>query len=234
MWNEFCDWYIEFAKIRLYTENEEEKIQVSYVLDEVFRTCLKLLHPFMPFITSKIYENLVHYDEKDLMVSEWPSLKEKDEYESEKETIEKIKEIIVEIRNIRNTKNIHPSKKADLIFVTTKYQEQLKELDGILLKLGFANKAKIQSDKNNIPKDSIQIVTDGIKLYIPLEGLIDSEEERKRLEEEKKKIISEIERATKMLSNPGFINKAPETKINEEKAKLAKYQEMLKSIEEIL
>ena len=230
MWNEFCDWYIEIAKIRLYNGTEAEKIQTSYVLDEVFRTCLKLLHPFMPFVTTKIYNSLVKYDEKDLMVSEWPNVKQNFEYDSHEETMEKIKEIIVEIRNIRNTKNIHPSKKSELILVTTKYEYELKELDGILLKLGFANKAKVQNDKKGIPEDAIQIVTDGIELYMPLEGLIDLEEEKQRIEQEKARLQQEVARCEKMLSNPGFINKAPQAKIDEEKAKLAKYKEMLEKL----
>ena len=239
MWNEFCDWYIEMAKVRLYDENEKEKVQVSYVLNEVFRNCLKLLHPFMPFVTSEIYNNLVNYDEKELMISNWPKAELTDDninfkYDSQEETIEKIKEIIVEIRNIRNTKNIHPSKKSELIIVTTKYKKELQEAEGVLLKLGFSQKAKIQEDKSGIPEDSIKIITDGIELYMPLEGLIDLEEERKRLQEEKAKLESEVARCEKMLLNPGFINKAPQAKIEEEKAKLEKYREMLNKVNESL
>ena len=233
IWNEFCDWYIEFAKISLYNGTDEDKVRTAYVLNEVFRICLKLLHPFMPFVTSEIYNDLVNYDGKDLMVSEWPKTKSEDgkfEYDFEEEIIEKIKEIIVEIRNVRSTKNIHPSKKAELILVTVKYEKELKELDGVLQKLGFANKAIIQKDKVGIPEDSIHIVTDGIEVFIPLEGLIDLEEEKKRVEQERKRLQSEIERCEKMLSNPGFINKAPQAKIDEEKEKLAKYKEMLERI----
>jgi len=230
MWNEFCDWYIEIAKVRLYSGDEQEKIQVSYVLDEVFRTCLKLLHPFMPFVTSEIYESLVKYDEIELMVSSWPTIKESFKCDLEEELIEKIKEIIVEIRNIRSTKNIHPSKKSELILVTTKYEKELKELEAILLKFGFANKITIQKNKTEIPDNAIQILTDGIEVYIPLEGLIDLEEEKQRIEQEKTRLEQEIARCEKMLSNPGFINKAPQAKIDEEKAKLAKYKEMLKKL----
>lgn len=226
MWNEFCDWYIEMAKVRLYGEDSNEKVQVSYVLNEVFRNCLKLLHPFMPFVTSEIYAELVTYDEKELMISDWPKA-QNFAYDSQEETIERLKEIIVEIRNIRNTKNIHPTKKSDLILVTEKYEKELKEAEGILLKFGFAKKAKIQKDKAGIPADSIQIITDGIELYMPLEGLIDKEEERKRQEEEKARLEQEVARCEKMLSNPGFMNKAPHAKIEEEKAKLEKYKDML-------
>ena len=224
MWNEFCDWYIEMAKVRLYGEDEKEKVQVSYVLNEVFTNCLKLLHPFMPFITSEIYDNLVSYEDKELMVSSWPTIDLSEDnlsfkYDKQEETIEKIKEIIVEIRNIRNTKNIHPTKKSELILVTEKYEKELKEAEGILLKLGFANKAKIQKDKTGIPEDAIKILTDGIELYMPLEGLVNLEEERKRLEVEKLRLEGEVARCEKMLSNPGFVNKAPEAKVKEEKEK---------------
>jgi valyl-tRNA synthetase len=239
MWNEFCDWYIEMAKIRLYGEDKNEKVQVSYVLNEVFRKCLKLLHPFMPFVTSEIYSELVTYDEKELMISNWPKVELtrdniKFRYDNQEETIERVKEIIVEIRNIRNTKNIHPTKKSNLILVTEKYEKELKEAEGILLKFGFAQKAKIQNDKAGIPADSIQIVTDGIELYMPLEGLVNLEEERKRLEAEKTRLEAEVTRCEKMLSNPGFIKKAPQAKIEEEKTKLVKYQEMLEKIRETL
>ncbi len=234
MWNEFCDWYIEMAKISLYNGNEEEKIKTSYVLDLVFRTLLKLLHPFMPFVTSKIYSNLVKYDDIELMVSNWPKCKNDLKYEEQEELIEKIKEIVVEIRNIRSTKNIHPSKKSELIFVTgTKIENELVKLEEVLLKLGFGNKITIKNDRKEIPENTINIIKEGIELYMPLEGLIDIEEERKRIEKEKIRLESEVARCEKMLSNPGFINKAPQAKIDEEKAKLTKYKEMLEKLEEL-
>ena len=234
IWNEFCDWYIEMVKSRLYSENHEEKVRVCYVLDYVFGISLKLLHPFMPFVTSEIYSNLVRYNDKELMVSKWPKYKETLNYSKEEKTVEKMKEIIVEIRNIINTKNIHPSKKSELIFVTEKYEKEILEAQNFILKLGFGTSIKIQKDKSEIPENSISIMQDGIELYMPLEDLVDMEEEKKRLEEEKKRLESEVARCEKMLSNPGFVNKAPEAKINEEKAKLAKYQEMLNKIVEKL
>ena len=230
MWNEFCDWYIEMCKTRIYSEEKKEKIRVSYVLDYVFRVSLKLLHPFMPFITSQIYKNLVHYNDTELMMSKWPTPKKEFSYNNEEEIIEKLKEIIVDIRNLRANMNVHPSKKVELIFVTSRYKNEINEASEILLKLGFGEKITIKENKENIGDNAVKILKDGIELYMPLEGLVDLEEERKRKEEEKKKIEFEIERATKMLSNPGFINKAPETKIAEERAKLEKYKEMLKNL----
>ena len=195
---------------------------------------MKLLHPFMPFVTTKIYRSLVQYNDKDLMISKWPNTKEQFDYDKEEEIMEKIKEIIVEIRNIRSTKNIHTSKKSELIFVTEKYENEIKELESMLLKLGFGTKITILNSKENIPQDAINIIKEGIELYMPLEGLIDFEEERKRLEEEKTKLEAEVARCEKMLSNPGFINKAPQAKIEEEKAKLEKYKKMLEKVNQNL
>ena len=235
IWNEFCDWYIEMVKSRLYSEDESEKIRVSFVLDYVFRTTMKLLHPFMPFVTSEIYENLVKYDDKELMVSEWPKSSELLNYEKEENTVEKVKQIIVEIRNIRATKNIHPSKKSELIFVPTKDVEetskQLKELEQMLLKLGFGNKITIKENSKNIDKNTINIMVDGLEVYVSLEGLIDIKEEIERLSQEKNKMLSEIARCEKMLSNPGFVNKAPKAKVEEEQRKLENYKELLNKIE---
>ena len=230
IWNEFCDWYIEICKSRIYSDDEKTKLIVTDILNYVFGTSLKLLHPFMPFVTSKIYENLVNYDEKDLMVSEWPKVNTELKYENEEEIVEKIKQIIVEIRNVRANMNIHPSKKSELIFVTKKYEDELWDAKEFILKLGFGTTLKIQQDKTGIAENAISILADGIELYMPLEDLVDLEEERKRLEEEKTKLEAEVERCEKMLSNSGFINKAPAAKIQEEREKLAKYKEMLEKV----
>ena len=232
IWNEFCDWYIEMVKSRLYSEDQLEKVRVSYVLDYVFRTTMKLLHPFMPFVTSEIYDNLVKYDDKELMVSDWP--KENDNLNRE-EIIEKIKQVIVEIRNIRANKNIHPSKKSEIILVPTKNIKELtpklKELAPILLKLGFGSKITIKENNEGVGKNTINIITEGLEVYVSLEGLIDVKEEIERLSQEKAKMESEIARCEKMLSNPGFVNKAPKAKVEEEQQKLENYKEMLSKIE---
>ena len=234
IWNEFCDWYIEMVKTRIYSENEETKVAVSDILNYVFGTSLKLLHPFMPFVTSEIYDKLVKYNEADLIVSKWPTIREKFAFDDEEQTVEKIKEIITEIRNVRANMNIHPSKKSELIFVTKKYENEIWEAKDFILKLGLGEKIVVQKDKAGIPENAISILKDGIELYMPLEDLVDMEEERKRLEEEKTRLESEVARCEKMLSNPGFVNKAPEKKIQEEKDKLEKYKEMLAKVEERL
>ena len=234
IWNEFCDWYIEMVKTRIYSENEETKVAVSDILNHVFGTSLKLLHPFMPFVTSEIYDKLVKYNEADLIVSKWPRIREKFVFDEEEQTVEKIKEIITEIRNVRANMNIHPSKKSELIFVTKKYENEIWEAKDFILKLGLGEKIIVQKDKAGIPENAISILKDGIELYMPLEDLVDMEEERKRLQEEKTKLEAEVARCEKMLSNPGFVSKAPEKKIQEEKDKLEKYKDMLAKVEERL
>ncbi len=188
IWNEFCDWYIEIAKTRLHSKELKERTRVGYVLDYVFSVALKLLHPFMPFITSEIYGELVKYNEKELMVSKWPKYKEELNYIQEERIVEQIKQMIIEIRNIRASKNIHPSQKAKLILVTKKYKKEIEETKEFLLKLGFGNQIVIQTDEASIPKETIEVITDGISLYMPLEGLIDKEEEEKRKQQERKRL----------------------------------------------
>ncbi len=234
IWNEFCDWYIEMVKPRIYSEDNNIKVPVSDVLSHILASSLKLLHPFMPFITEKIYSHLIVFGTEDLIVAKWPDIREKFAFDKEEEFIEKLKKLIVEIRNVRATRNIHPSKKSELIFVTNQYEKEIKEAEEILLKLGFGTKVTIQKDRTGLPENAITIMQDDIELYMPLEDLVDLEEERKRLQEEKTKLEAEVARGQKMLSNPGFVNKAPEAKINEEKAKLAKYEEMLAKVEERL
>ena len=234
MWNEFCDWYIEMVKSRIYSENTEEKTEVCAILNYVFANCLKLLHPFMPFVTSEIYEKLVLVDDKELMLSKWPEENEKLDFENEETIVEKLKQIIVEIRNVRANMNIHPSKKSELIFVTDKYAKEIEDAEEFMLKLGFGSKITIQNNKDNIAQNAISIMQDEINLYMPLNDLVDMDEEKKRLQNEITKLEAEVQRCQKMLSNPGFVNKAPEAKINEEKAKLTKYEEMLKQTKEHL
>ena len=234
IWNEFCDWYIEMVKPRLYSKNKETKIQVCYVLDYVFGMSLKLLHPFMPFVTTEIYSKLVQYNDKDLIVSKWPKVIENFEFNKEEEIIEKLKRIIVEIRNIRTQMNVHPSKKSKLLIIKNDLEKEILEEKEFLCKLGFANDIVIIENEETIPKNAVSIVVDDIKVFIPFEELVDLEEEKKRLEGEKIRLEAEVLRGEKMLSNPGFINKAPEEKVNEEKEKLANYKNMLKNVEERL
>ena len=229
IWGEFCDWYIEMTKARLYDKNSNTRIEAGYVLKTVLIDSLKLLHLYMPFITEEIFTKIS--DEESIMISNWPEYDENDDYENAEEFIEKIKDIIVEIRNIRTKMNVHPSKKSKLIFVTTKYKKEIEDSKQFINKLGFGNEVNIKETEEEIPSNAISIIRDDLKLFIPFEDLVDIEQEKMRLEEEKKKVLSEITRAEKMLSNPGFTSKAPKVKIEEEEAKLVKYKSMLEDIE---
>ena len=232
IWNEFCDWYIEIAKVRLYNkENEQSRLAAQYTLNKVLGDSLKLLHPIMPFVTEQIYMELYNNDES-IMISEYPVYREEENFEQAEKNIERLKEIIVGIRNTRAELNVQNSKKADLVFVTTDYKDLIEGSKEFLKKLGFSENIVIQENKDRIPDNAVSVIVDGIELYMPLENLVDMEKEKQRKQEEKKKIEAEIERASKMLSNPGFVNKAPAAKIQEEREKLEKYKEMLKKFEE--
>ena len=234
IWDEFCDWYIEIAKTRL---NTNEKVVVSYVLDYVFRNSLKLLHPFMPFVTAEIYSYLVNYDGKDIMISDWPKDTNAD-LEKEIKFVEGIKDIIVQIRNIRTNMNIHPSKKVKLIVIpnsaSSDIKKYLKESEEFIKKLGFGNDLVIQDDLAGIDSNAISVVNEELKIYMPFSELVDLEEEKARLENEKKKLEAEVQRSNKILSNQGFLAKAPKEKIEEEKAKLEKYNKLLEETNERL
>ena len=227
--NDFCDWYIEIVKPRLFNKEDESRYTVQFILNYVLCTSLKLLHPFMPFITEEIYSKLYHKPES-IMMTEFPKYKEELDFKNEEELAIEIMNIITEIRNIRSKMNVHPSKKTKLIFVTTTAKDEIEKSEAFLEKLGFANKIEIQKTTENIPENAVAILSKNMEVHIPFEELVDIEEEKKRLEGEKKRLESEVQRGEKMLSNPGFINKAPEAKINEEKEKLANYKELLENV----
>lgn len=234
IWNEFCDWYIEMVKPRIYSDDEAVRVPVTDVLNHILASSLKLLHPFMPFITTEIYNDLITFGLKDLIVAKWPDIREKTVFDREELAIERIKKLIVEIRNIRSKMNVHPSKKSKLIIVSSEFDDEIKESEEFLLKLGFANEISFVKDESQIPQNAVSIVIDDLKIFIPFEELVDIKEEIERLEGEKKRLEAEVLRGEKMLSNPGFINKAPEKKVNEEKEKLENYKNMLKNVEERL
>ena len=231
IWNEFCDWYIEMVKPRLYDENCTNKDAAVWTLNKVLENSLKLLHPIMPFITEEIYTKLYNNDES-IMISKWPEFEEKYNFQKEEKQIEELKEVIVAIRNLRTNMNIHPSKKSNLIFVTKDCEEMLNTSKIMIEKLGFASEIEIRNEKGEVDSNSSSILTKSMEVVIPLGALIDMEEEKKRLEGEIAKLEAEVARASKMLSNPGFTSKAPEAKIKEEQEKLAKYEEMLKNAKE--
>ena len=233
IWGEFCDWYIEMVKPRLYDKENKTREAAQYTLNKVLGDSLKLLHPIMPFITEEIYTKLYNNDES-IMISSWPKYSEEFNFAKEEKQIEKIKQIIIGIRNIRTNMNVHPAKKSTLIFVTENDEEMIINSQEFIKKLGFADKIIVQGNKNNIPQNAMSVLSEELEVYLPFDELVDIEEEKKRLQGEKQKLEAEVERASKMLSNPGFVNKAPENKIKEEKEKLEKYKQMLENVEERL
>ena len=230
--DELCDWYIEMIKPRLYDMTNETRSEALYTINEILKISLKLLHPFMPFITEEIYMKLDHNDES-IMISKWPEYKAENDYKAEENDVELIKEIIKNIRNIRANMNVVPSRKASLIFVTEN-EKVIEEGRGFIEKLAYADKITIQKDKTGIADNAVSIAVPGIEIYIPFNELVDISAEIERLEKEKLTYQNEINRVEKMLSNEGFVAKAPAAKIEEEKNKKIKYQELLaKTVERI-
>ncbi len=230
IWNEFCDWYIELVKTRLYDENSKTAQEAMFTLKTVLEYSLKMLHPIMPFVTEEIYTTL-NPNEKSIMISSWPQYSEELNFEKEENEIEMLKAIITEIRNIRNNMNVHPSKKSKLIFVTEKYENLLEESRAFLERLGYANEIAIQKNKDTIPANAMSIMQKDLELYIPFEDLVDIEAEIERLNKEKQTATSELKRAQGMLSNEKFVSKAPANLIEAEKEKVQKYTEVLEKIE---
>ena len=228
--DEICDWYIEMIKPRLYDMTNETRDEALYTLNEILKISLKLLHPFMPFITEEIYMNLKHNDES-IMISAWPKYDEKNNYKQEEEDIELIKEVIKNTRNIRANMNVAPSRKASMIFVTEN-SRVIEEGKSFIEKLASADKIIIQKDKSGISDTAVSIAAPGMEIYIPFDELVDIDKEIERLEKELLTYQNEIKRVEKMLSNEGFVAKAPASKIEEEKAKKVKYEELLIKTEE--
>ena len=230
IWNEFCDWYIELVKPRLYDENCATRAEAQFTLYTVLINSLKMLHPIMPFVTEEIYQELPNTEES-IMTTAWPEYKDEFAFETEEAEIEMLKELIVGIRNIRNNMNVHPSKKSELIFVTTKYNDLIENSKSFLVKLGFGSKIKIQDNKDGIDPNAISIISQDLELYIPFNDLVDISQEIERLNKEKETAQSELKRAQGMLSNEKFVSKAPEKLIEGEKEKVAKYTEMIEKID---
>lgn len=228
--DEFCDWYIEMVKPRLYDMTNETRPTALVVLNKILAISLKMLHPFMPFITEEIYTKLNNNIES-IMISAWPQYDESAKFEEEENDIETIKEIIKGVRNLRANMNVAPSRKASMIFVTEK-KNIIEEGRSFIEKLAGADSIKIQTTKDGIPENAVSLAVPSIEIYIPFNELVDVEAELERLEKEKLTYENEIKRVDKMLSNEGFISKAPASKIEEEKNKKAKYEELLAKTEE--
>ena len=233
-WSEYCDWYIEIVKPRLYGHDREAKRAALYTLTYVLEKILKLLHPFIPFITEEIYSYLPTV-EGYIITAEYPHYEEADDMLAEEEKMNLIMDGIRNVRNVRAEMNVPPSKKAKIIIVPTDDKRPAME-DGkeYFKSLASASEVEIQDSKDGIPEDAVSVVIDGVELFIPLDELVDFEKEKERLNKERDKALAEIKRVEGKLNNPGFVNKAPAKLVEEEKAKKEKFEEILHTIEERL
>ncbi len=235
IWDEFCDWYVELVKYRIYhkEENPAEANCALWTLKTVLGNALKLLHPYMPFITEEIYSAL-EPEEESLMISTWPVYKEEWNYPAEEELLEHMKDITRGIRNMRSEMNV-PNNRRTKVFVVSEDVKLLYGLDQMIESvkpLMAANDIIVESEKKDIAEDAVSVVVPGATVYLPLEDLVDFEQELARLSKEEERLNKEIARARGMLSNEKFISKAPEAKVAEEKEKLEKYTQMLEQVQE--
>ncbi len=233
VWFEFCDWYIEMVKTRLYDKESDTRLEAQYVLRLVLTNSLKLLHPFIPYMTEEIYQ-AIYGKEQSIMVSDWPKYSKEFEYLEDEQSVELIKEIVKNIRNMKANMNVAPSKKTSAIFVTKTKKNVIEKSMNILQKLVNIERYTIEQTKENVDKNAVAIIVPEVEVYIPLGELVDIEQEKQRLLAEIKKYESEILRVDKMLANSGFVQKAPKEKIEEEKAKKEKYLEMLETTKQRL
>ena len=234
-WEEFCDWYIEMVKPRLYNDEDTTKKAALWTLQRVLINALKLLHPYMPFITEEIF-TYVQEKEETIMLSHWPTYCPQWHFKQEEKEIELMKEGIRSIRNLRAEMNVPPSKKATVFIVSTneEIQNTFEKGKVFFSTLAYASEVKIQKDKMNIGEDAVSTVIPGASIFIPFADLVDMEKELERLEKEREKLVKEVERVVKKLSNPGFVNKAPQAVVEEERKKQIKYENMMKQVEERL
>jgi len=234
IWEEFCDWYIEMVKPRLWNAEDQTRSAALWTLKQVLIHALKMLHPFMPFISEEIFCNLS--DEESIMISSWPEYKEEWNFASEECAIETIKEAVRGIRNVRTGMNVPNSRKATVYVVS-----ENAEIRGIFghgkvffAALGFAGEVFIQADKNGIPEDAVSVMIPEAAIYMPLAELVDVAKEKERLKKEEERLQKELARVNGMLNNEKFVSRAPAVKIREEKDKLEKYTQMMRQVKERL
>ena len=235
IWEEFCDWYIEMVKPRLYNDEDTTKTAAIWTLKKVLIDALKLLHPYMPFITEEIFCNIQDKEES-IMISSWPVYKDEYSFADDENAIETIKTAVRNIRNLRAEMNVAPSRKAKVFVVSE--NEAIRNIfeNGkvFFATLGYASEVAVQADKAGIPDDAVSTVIPNAVIYIPFAELVDIDKEIERLKKEQGKLQGEIKRCNGMLNNEKFVSKAPQAKIDEEKAKLEKYTQMLAQVEERL
>ncbi len=233
IWDEFCDWYIEMTKRRTYNREKDPKSANAalYTLKEVLTQALKMLHPFMPFITEEIFCTL-HPEEDTIMLADWPVYEEARNFAKEESMVERCKELVKSVRNRRSEMDVPPSRKAAVHIVSE--NEEVRDIfeaeKDMYAGLMGASEVRIQSDKTGIAEDAVSIVIPDAVVYIPLEDLVDMAKEKERLEKEQARLEKELARSKGMLSNERFLSKAPEAKVQEEKDKLAKYEQMMEQV----
>ncbi len=235
IWEEFCDWYIEMVKPRLFDRESEGRLEAQYVLNHVLGTAMKLLHPYMPFITEEIYTHLVNDDES-IMISQWPKFSKELDYPQDEAKMRLIMDAVRSIRNTRAEMNVPPSRRAKAIFVVAGQTEAdtIKEASLFFERLAGTKEVCVQFDKEGVPADAVGMVIAGAEIFMPLDELIDMEKEIERLEKEKANLEGELKRVEGKLSNEGFVAKAPAKVIEEEKAKQQKYKDMYQKVLERL
>ena len=235
IWEEFCDWYIEMVKPRLWNDDDTTKEAALWTLKTVLIESLKLLHPYMPFITEEIFCNLQD-EEESIMISEWPVFKEEYNFKAEENAIETIKEAVRGIRNTRTSMNVAPGRKAK-VYVVSENKELCEIFENgkvFFASLGYASDVTIQSDKTGIDEDAVAVLIPNGTIYMPFAELVDISKEIERLEKEEKNLEAELKRVNGMLNNEKFVSKAPQAKIDEEKEKLVKYTQMMEQVKERL
>ncbi|MEE3398049.1 MAG: valine--tRNA ligase [Eubacterium sp.] len=230
LWDEFCDWYIEMVKPRLWDDNDTTKAAALWTLREVLSIGLKLLHPYMPFVTEEIYCTLT--DDESIMIAPWPVAEESRDFALEAKNVDIIKDAVRAIRTVRTDMNVPPSRKAAVYVVSDKedIRKVFEDSSSFFGTLGYASEVKVQADKTGIADDAVSAVIHNAVIYIPFAELVDVEKELERLNKEKARLEGEIKRGEGMLSNPNFVEKAPEAKVNAEKEKLAKYKETYEQV----
>ena len=230
IWAEFCDWYIEMAKSALYGDDQARKENVSAVLVKVLGTSMQLLHPFMPFITEELYQQLPGHEET-IMLSAWPKAQEGQLYARECATMETIMDLVKSIRNIRADLKVPPAQRITVRIVCAD-PKALEGAEGYLLKLAGVEKTKIGTERGNVLKSDVHIVSEKAEAFIPLASLVDLEKERERIDKEIERVRCDIGRAQAKLANEKFVSKAPEAVVNEERRKLKAGEEMLQKLQE--
>ena len=237
IWDEFCDWYIEIAKARMSRKEEdpESAKAAMWTLKTVLIEALKLLHPYMPFITEEIFCTLQD-KEPTIMLSEWPKYREDYHFPAAEEAVEHVKDLVKGIRNVKTEMEVPPSRKAKVFIVTEDagLRETFENMQSAYRLLAGVSEVKVQADKLGIGEDAVSVVIPGAVVYLPLEDLVDLEKEKERLLKEKEKLAGELTRSKGMLSNEKFLNRAPKAKVQEERDKLAKYEQMMAQVEERL